>query len=71
MWVNTHSFADERRVKELENDILYVGFTVSLQHFQTYESTPHEFYNLCHLSFGKLYRVVNKLLVLFINDPLI
>lgn len=29
----THSFANERRVKELENDLLYVDFRVSLQYF--------------------------------------
>ena len=67
----THSFANERRVNELKNNLLYVGFRVSLQPFQTYQNTLHAFYNLCHLSFGGLYRVVNGLPVLFINDPLI
>ena len=64
----THYFANESRVKELENNLLYVGFRVLLQPFQTYENTPHTFYNLCHLSFGRLYRVVNGFPVLFVND---
>ena len=61
----------KRRVKQLKFDFLYVRFKVSLQPFQTYQNTPNAFYNLCHLSFGGLYRVVNGLLVLFVNDPLI
>ena len=71
MSINTHSFAKERSIKELENDLLYVGFRVSLQHFQTYQNTPNAFYNLCHLSFSGLYWVVNGLSFLFDNDPLI
>ena len=71
MSINPHSFANARRVKELENDLLYVAFRVSLQPFQTYQDTAHAFYNLYHLSFGGLYRVVNGLLVLFVNNPLI
>ena len=71
MSVNTHSFVDGRRVKELENDLLYVGFRVSLQPFQICQKTFHAFYNLCHLSFGGLCWVVNGLLFLFVNDPLI
>ena len=66
-----HSFAVERRVKELENNLLYVGFRVSFQPFQIYQKTPYTVYNFCHLSFCEQYQVVNGLLVLFINGPLI
>ena len=71
MSINTHSFANKRRVNELENDNLYVSFRVSLQHFQTYQNTPNVLYNLCHLSFRVLYRVVNGLPILFINNMLV
>ena len=71
MSINTHCSGNEKRVKELEKDLLSMGFRVSLQPFQPYQNTFHAFYNLCHLSFGGLYRVVNGLPVLFVNDPLI
>lgn len=59
----THSFANERSVGvRLGNDILYVAFRVSLQFFQIYQKNTYKFYNLCHLSFGRLYRVTDFIL---------
>lgn len=51
--------------------LLYVGFKISFQLFQIYQKTSHAFSNLYHLSFGRLYRVVNGLSILFVNGQLI